>query len=275
MRWCTLLVIVALIVLAFVLWRKNVKEHFFNGETMVVSWQPPSGTNLQNITYNWLVFNDTGNVVCNPTDPTQWPNASNLNNSGSNTSVTLSASNCPTCDFGQTILFAVQSFDTVANLTSPWVISTFNLANQDAATIQWLDYSGGQIKTGTTRSNFIISNLNLSAPTNTIALLYPTVVRGSTTYSYAAAVPIGTIATTQVSDPIFFYNGTGLTPWVTESGASGAPDYLQEGDVVSVTALILPNNSPNTPPNYYGTTTVTISSVAHGSPTGVTYTITS
>lgn len=265
MRWCTLLVIVALIVLAFVLWRKNVKEHFFGGTSLSITWTPPAGyPTPQNLVYNWNVCTTAG---CDPSNPSSWPNAPQTTPAGTLVPLILTNANCPGCDFNESILFAVQSFDTVSKLTSGWVVTTFNLNSQMTAVTTLTDQNGNTLAPGSTGFS---QNITLSAPIgdpqNATHMVTAAVTRGSTVYTYV--VPNALIMN---SPSTFSYSSTFTTqPNMLWTLSPGAPGPLQTGDVVTLTDLIVDGNS-NGQVYYYGQTTTTVTAVIPGAPSNVGY----
>jgi len=262
MKLATLvLLLLAALALYCIICRCSGREKFFGGlDTFTVNWQPPSGYMYPaNISYNWIIC-PAGATGININDPTSWSASSGsvISNTVS-TTASITQSVCPTCDFGQTLLFAVQALDTNFGLASPWLITPINLAgNVTGATLTLSDEFGSPLMPGgisfgvsltlqgpipqysSVQAYITVSTSGGDYVTNSIIVDSPTVIPGPYTVQGMFA------------DPSIW----SLNPNQVGSTLAGPPGALQAGDVV--TACILATEPDDKTVYYYGCVSASI-----------------
>jgi len=115
MKLVVVLGIAALIVLGYILCTRQIDHFFYDNNSVTIGWDSVTGA----ASYNWKVCNSE---TCDP-NPDNW--SSPAQNSTTNTAV-LNSTTCPTCDFGSTIQFAVQTVG-ANGLNSSWTTIALDL----------------------------------------------------------------------------------------------------------------------------------------------------
>ena len=214
------LLVVAVYVLFFSCKRR---DHFFGGHaTVTVSWGVPESLNP--LVYNWMVCNSTS---CDA-DPTKWTNPVQ---STATPTVVLDESNCPDCDFGQTLVVAVQAVDTVTQVQSAWATFTIDLS-VPSATTQLLDAVTGTAPSNTTTNLSFVTSVDVTGLVTDKMNLELSIARGSTTYTFYT--PIGVMPNNQSGA----YVNLSDQKW-----SPSPPLSLQGGDTVTAVGAVF--NSQN------------------------------
>ncbi len=193
------------------------KDHFFNDHAaVIISWAPSPSPNQ--VIYNWRVCN----AASCPTDPTMWSSPIQVT---AVPNVVLNNATCPGCDFGQTIVLAVQAQDTMTQVTSTWATYTVDLSigTTAGASLSNVDQARSPLVAGDSQLMFLTT---VTAPSGVNMNLELTVVRGTQTFvSYTPLYGTHPGTVVDATDPTMWEN-------------SDVPEALAGGDIVTAVAAI-------------------------------------
>lgn len=278
MKLVVLVLILALIFVLYILLCRNSRDGFFNNDNITVSWVAPSVTDPSNLAYQWTVCNGSASTCGAPTpDTAPWLASS----TASTSSVVLSSSNCPNCEFGSNFLFAVRSIDTASSLTSGWTVSQISVAQSANGSALITDNTGNSLSVGSSAANYSLTVDYPStppSPSGLIAQLQVTVTRGTDVYNL-----VQNLSPASLPGPsnTYTYNGSANFGSSTSNlWSPSPPGDLQNGDVVKFTSLVASEESvvadeQVNPVYFFGTQTENISAVAPGAPTSISFAISS
>lgn len=227
MKLGLLLVILGVILVLWCVLSKKYNEPFMSDQlSLTVSWSPPSGyPQPQNLSYQWAVCNSEG---CDPTQLQPMTTTA--------TSVVLNDQNCPGCDFGQTLSFAVRAVDTTTSLASTWALLSISLipTNTPAdADVYFEDDTSGQAPTAGSQGMYASMNATSDCQAGCSGEVVVTVQRGSSTYEIVA-----------FSDAISQSSGVSVdVSFSNTSWSPSPPGPLQSGDVVTGYFLLYSSDS--------------------------------
>lgn len=266
MKVIVLFLLVALILVIWFLFCGRRRENFFNDLSVDISWTPPVVPDPSNISYRWKIC--TG-ATCASTPPSSWPYPTNTTSA---TSVVLTSANCPGCDFGEFVYFAVMSTDTSTGLFSPWTTVTMSLNPTLSGTAVITGPSGVPIAPGQVSFNYALTLQYPGGPPPSIANqdLETTLTRGTSVFTMTQPLA----SSNPVVGNTVHYTAVGSLQ--SSAWEPSTPQSLEAGDVLKFTALIAESTVSPNPVIFYGTQTVSVTApapVAPGSPTGITWNI--
>lgn len=289
MRLSVLLVIIFVLVAACCLFTFQLRENFFTGDSIHVTWTP-SGPNPQNVAYNWgvCISHSTDPQInqglCSSQNPPfpPGPPSSNWNYHGQTpkgqSSLTLNNLNCANCDFGMILTLMLQAVDVASPSTpaSAWTTFTLDLSSKATAVkavINDATNPSQPIYPGSTGFVYTLQlNQPVMAPPND-ANVQARLLRGSQTFYYTDQVPFNDGST----DPnLRTYTGSFTTGGPSSPWTPSAPGALQSGDILTVTSLVYnPGSSQQSGEVYFtGSISQTATAITPAAPSGVSWTIT-
>ena len=246
-------------------------DHFFNNDSVTVSWTAPSVPDPSNLAYQWTVCNTTG-TACTPTIGSGSWSAPVTTTS---TSVVLTSTNCVGCEFGGNFTFAVRSIDTSSQLNSGWSNSQIPLQQTVGGSAVVTDSSGVGLAVGSGTFRYVAEVGYASTPpvpSDLVSQMQITLTRGSTVYSID-----GDLTPANTAGPGNMYSYIGQGSFSSQTWTPSAPGDLQMNDTLAFTALVANNGTSvatsTSPVYFFGTKSISITAVAPGAPSVLSFAV--
>jgi hypothetical protein len=286
MRLITLLVIVALLIAACLLFRNHIIDRFTGSDALQLTWTP-SGPNPANIGYNWGACISQGGVRSSSNCANQAPayppgppgpgwTYKGQTPQGQNTLI-LNSSNCGDCQFGQVLTLLLQAVDLVnpSHPTSSWTAFTIDLTSKSSAVKTSITDATAPSEPLYPGSTGFIFTLQLNQPAfvqGNVANVFAQLVRGGTQYfSFSSRVPFTSISPDSTTGTFqgSFTSTSSSSPW------NATPGALQSGDVLTVYSLVYNPGSAQQDGAvlFAGSLSQTASTITPTAPTGMMFQI--
>lgn len=286
MRLGTILILVAIVLAIWLIFRGTTRENFFPNNSLTVNWAPDPVA-PQDMAYNWGVCisagpsTDSGIGQCKTQTPNYPPGTptSMWDYKGQTakgvSSLTLNSTNCKVCSTGQVLTLLLQSVNlSLPTLpTSEWAAFTIDLTSKSTLIKNSISDSTNPnmaLHVGSTGFTYILQ-LNdpvFVLPNNAISKV--AVLRGgATSFYYTSAAPVISTSPDNTTGiyTASFTSASPNAPW------NNVPGPLQLGDVVTVYVSVSKPGTSSADGEilYAGNISQTAISMTPAAPTGIVW----